>query len=136
MMTAQGHNAKMDILVDILADTSDGRIKGLEDLNELVHAIGDNTGSMAGTPPQLRRKKQVRCQDRPAKHKTTHYLSEGVFEDLGEAKEKIKDLLPASNKKKATKSAIIESAVKVLLNEFEKKGKNSYLVKELLQDNL
>lgn len=122
-----------DILANILSDTSNGKIRGLDELNKLIHLM-DNDESLVKPVRQVPRKKKKRtAKRRSGKHKTTHYLTEEVFDNLGEAKEMIKDLLPEGDKVKATKSIIVESAVKVLLEEFERKGEDSYLVKELLK---
>jgi len=127
-----------DILADILADTSDGRIRGLDELNKLIHVMEGNESLTKPVNPVQRKKKKrtvkVRTvKKRTAKHKSTHYLTKEVFDNLGEAKKIIKDLLPDGDKVRATKSGIVESAVKVLLDEFERKGEDSYLVKELLK---
>lgn len=134
-MVEQSQGQETDILANILNDTPDGNIKGLNELNKLIHVIGGSSSNpldkMAANSP---RKKKIRRVRKAVKHKTTHYLTEEVFENLGEAKENIKDLLPDGDKMRATKSAIVESAVRVLLDEFERKGKNSYLVKEILKE--
>ena len=132
-MVEDNCNPKTDILANILNDTPDGKIKGLDELNTLIHAIAGDTDSPVDTAGRSPRKKKKRSPRKASKHKTTHYLTEDVFENLGEAKDTIKDLLPDGDKMRASKSAIVESAVKVILDEFERKGKKSYLVKELLK---
>lgn len=119
-----------DILGDILNDSHTGAIRGLDELSKLIHASPKDL--LAPTVVKSPRdKKKKRTSNR--KHKTTHYLTEEVFGNLGEAKADIRDFLPAASKSKATKSSIIESAITVVLHEFEAKGKDSALIQELLK---
>lgn len=121
-----------DILADILNDPHTGTIRGMDELNKLIHApaAGGRSVKTATAAPAGRKKKA-----RPGmkRKKSTHYLTKEVFDNLGEAKEGIKDLLPAEAKSKATKSRIVESAITVVLNEFEAKGKDSALIQEILK---
>ncbi len=124
-----------DILADILNARHDGKIRGLDELTALIHAVPEvdartKKGGIFSKPAVKRKAKPGK---KKVKHKTTHYLTEDVFSELGEAKETIKNFLPKGRKSKATKSGIVESAVKVLLEEFELKGEKSYLVQELLK---
>jgi len=133
-MTEPIQKQRPDILANILSDTSDGKIRGMDELNKLIHVMegGESLSSFMHTATPRKKKKRI-VKRRAGKRKTTHYLTEEVFNNLGEAKKVIKDLLPDGNKVRATKSGIVESAVKVLLEEFERKGEDSYLVKELLK---
>lgn len=120
-----------DILADILNDPHTGKIRGMDELSKLICApkqpvVGAvKTATTGGAP-----KKKV---SRDRKHKTTHYLTTEIFETLGEAKEDIKGFLPAEARGKATKSRIVESAIAMVLKEFEKKGKDSILIQELMK---
>ena len=121
---------KFDILGDILNDTHTGAIRGLEELSQLIYASPE--APLAKTVAKMPRdRKKISAQSR--KHKTTHYLTEEVFGNLGDAKAGIRDFLPDASKSKATKSSIIESAITVVLQEFEAKGKDSALIQELLK---
>nr|MBF0222707.1 hypothetical protein [Desulfobulbaceae bacterium] len=123
-----------DILADILNGPHTGAIRGLDELRKLIHVTTPKKDSMTALlRPKSRSVGAKKKKKKQAKRKTTHYLNEDVFEDLGEAKRIIKDFLPAGSKTIATKSRIVESAIKVLLGEFDEKGKESYLVKELLK---
>ena len=119
-----------DILADILNDPHTGTIRGLEELNKLIHAAPGETSAKA-TPKSARPRKKGRKGGK--KQKTTHYLTREVFDNLGEAKEGIRDLLPEESKSWASKSRIVESAITVVLHEFGEKGKESALVRELLK---
>ena len=118
-----------DILADILNDPHTGTIRGMDELTKLIHASPNDLSAKAVARPSVPKKKSRRSR----KHKTTHYLTKEVFDNLGEAKVDIKEFLPASSKSKATKSSIVESAITVVLQEFEAKGKDSSLIQELLK---
>ncbi len=124
-----------DILADILNARHDGKIRGLDELTALIHVApeADSQTKRGGFSLKPAVKEKAKPRKKKVKHKTTHYLTEDVFSELGEAKEIIKNFLPKGRKSKATKSGIVESAVKVLLEEFELKGEKSYLVQELLK---
>ena len=118
-----------DILADILADSHHGTIRGLEELGQLIRpqATSRPVTKKAATASSTTRGRRGPC------HKTTHYLATAVFETLGDAKEGVKDLLPAEARFMATKSRIVESAVAMVLKDFEDKGKDSALIQELLK---
>ena len=116
-----------DILADILNDPHTGTIRGMDELTKLIHASPNDLSAKAVARPSVPKKKRRRSR----KHKTTHYLTKEVFDNLGEAKVDIKEFLPAASK--ASKSSIVESAITVVLQEFEAKGKDSALIQELLK---
>jgi len=135
-----GSGGRRDILGDILSDPQTGRIRGIDALNELIHACAVGTDQEDGgearpgkSGGRTVRKREARRRSRRPKKKTTHYLTEEVFDNLGDAKKMIKDFLPKGAKAKATKSSIVESAVRVILDDFERKGEDSYLVQELIK---
>jgi len=121
-----------DILGDILNDSHTGAIRGVDELSKLIYISSKEPASKSATKLPLGQKKK-HTQRRKHKHKTTHYLTEEVFGNLGDAKMDIRGFLPAASKSKATKSSIIESAITVVLQEFEAKGKDSALIQELLK---
>jgi hypothetical protein len=118
-----------DILGDILNDPHNETIRGIDELTKLIHASSNDPARKAQVKnPVLKRKPR-----QSPKQKTTHYLTKEVFDNLGEAREDIRDFLPNASKSMATKSRIVESAITVVLHEFEKKGKDSALFQELLK---
>jgi hypothetical protein len=122
-----------DILADILNDSHTGSIRGLDELGKLIHVIGPVEEHLGGDVKPRRGAASANKKKKRGKRKTTHYLNQDVFDNLGEVKKNIKEFLPDGSKTIATKSRIVESAIKVLLGEFEQKGEDSYLVKELLK---
>lgn len=111
-------------------DSPSGLIRGLDELSQLIYAKSPKESlSQAPVSPSAQKKRQVSVRRR----KTTHYLSEEVFANLGEARGDIREVLPEASKSKVSKSRIIESAISVVLQEFEAKGKESALIRELLK---
>lgn len=124
-------NKPFDILGDILNDSHTGAIRGVDELSKLIYVSSKEPALKSATKLPLGQKKKH--QSRKHKRKTTHYLTEEVFGNLGDAKADIRGFLPAASKSMATKSSIIESAITVVLQEFEAKGKDSALIQELLK---
>lgn len=70
----------------------------------------------------------------PVKRKTTHYLSKGMFNQLDRAKVTLREIVPAERRTSVSKSRIVEQALKVVIKDFEIKGENSILAKQILND--
>ena len=66
------------------------------------------------------------------KKKATYYLSEQVLVELGEAKARIKVLVPSKLKTKVSMSKIVDYAVGAILKEFNVSGYKSDLMQEFL----
>ncbi len=110
---------KQDVLKAILSDSEDNFFPGSEELEKLIHR------SVVIEKPEAEKKK------RPKKRKTTYYLTEEIFENLGDAKDIIREMLPDIQKSKISKTRIVDAALKVILKEFETKGGDSALVKQI-----
>ncbi|HEA65524.1 MAG TPA: hypothetical protein ENI07_01690 [Desulfobacterales bacterium] len=110
---------KQDVLKAILSDSEDNFVPGVKELEKLIHR------SVVIEKPEAEKKK------RPKKRKTTYYLTEEIFENLGDAKEIIRKMLPDIQKSKISKTRIVNSALKMILKEFESKGGDSTLVKQI-----
>lgn len=119
---------KRDILAEILGGAQEDVVEGLDSLYEIIRLESseplksdDNTrGGPSKTDP-----------NKP-KRKTSHYLTGSVFDELGEAKVNLRELLPSVAKSNLTKSNIVDIAVKAILEEYKKKGSKSALIKKLL----
>ncbi|MFH1103161.1 MAG: hypothetical protein V1714_05280 [Pseudomonadota bacterium] len=117
---------KPDILKEILSGPQSESILGLEELKQLIYQI---------SPAEKPASKPIRPKSseiqKPKKKKTTHYLSEEIFVNLGEAKEKLKEMVPEELKTKVSKSRIVNHALEMILKEFVTRGEESLLVKKL-----
>ncbi len=117
---------KQDVLKAILNGSEDNFVPGLEELEKLIHrSVKPPEAAPAMKKPRAKREK------RPKKRKTTYYLTEDIFENLGAAKEIIRKMLPDIQKSKISKTRIVDSALKMILKEFETKGNDSALVKQI-----
>ncbi len=117
---------KQDVLKAILSGSEDNFVPGLEELEKLIHrSVKPPETAFVIETPKAKKKK------RPKKKKTTYYLTEEIFETLGDAKEIIRKMLPDIQKSKISKTRIINSALKMILREFETKGGDSALVKQI-----
>lgn len=124
---AEKKSPPRNILSDILSDTPGGINRNIEELNKLIHC------TPALGPAKKAKKSEGAAPVRKAKkRKMTHYLTEEVFDHLGTVKSVMKDFLPSDLKSKATKSRIVDYAVKMVLEEFGEKGENSPLIEKIL----
>jgi hypothetical protein len=124
---------KRDLLEDILGGPQDDSAPGVDELTKLIHRDAQPTEIVSGKRVATKKGRKTTKKKRPRKKKTTHYLSKEIFENLGEAKEKIRDIIPSDKKIRVTKSGIVNSALKMLLKEFELKKEKSLLVKQILE---
>ena len=118
-----------DILAEILSGAQEDVVEGLDTLYEIIRLESrqplksdDDTSNDA--PSKTAPKKP--------KKKTSHYLTQNVFDELSEAKINIRELLPSVPKSKVTKSNIVDIAVRALLEEYKAKGLKSALIKKVL----
>jgi len=134
----QNNKEKRDVLGNLLQDSPPGgAIPGLDELTLLIERYSRPLITQEKVPPSPRKpalqgKKKKKSS---VKTKATHYLTREVFKDLGAANHFLRGLLPTGSKLLATKSNIVNYAVKMLLDDFESKGEKSELVKKLLKDN-
>ncbi len=115
-----------DVLKTLLSGLEYNFVPGLEELEKLIHrSVKPPEAAPVIEKPKAKKKK------RPKKRKTTYYLTEEIFKNLGDAKEIIRKMLPDIQKSKISKTRIVDSALKMILKEFETKGGNSALVKQI-----
>lgn len=117
---------KPDILDEILKGDHENTTSGLEELINLIHR----------SPTQPSSKTSIKKQRlKGNKKRATHYLSKDVFEELNSVHKKLKKILPAGEKSRITKSRIVNSALKMILNDFEARGEDSPLIQQILKKN-
>lgn len=120
-----------DILGELFKnDPGSPAVAGLEELNDLIHACLP-PGPARSAKPRLLLPLQRKSVSR--KKKTTHYLRAEVFDGLTQAKEILKRLLPDGSKSRASKSNLVNYAVKQLLREIEDNGEDSAVIKAIIQ---
>lgn len=133
---------RQDILEELLRGSQFDNIPGLEGLNDLVRRCAYPDGLSDGNKKlkavQLHAKKitkKIKAGSGQSKthRKTTHYLSSTIFETLDLTTERIKDLVSESFEGRISKSRIVNHALQLILNDFNKRGVDSALVKQLLE---
>ena len=134
---------KQNILDDVLTGPEENSYPGMDELNALIQGSGKarpktkvrkkstGTRTKAATPI---RKQSTGAQTKVSKKKATHYLAVATFEDLNQSIPKIKKMLPEDLQNSVSKSQLVDSSLKLLLEEFQKKGKDSLLVQQLLKE--
>lgn len=123
---------KDDIMDALLKGTSEDLPEDLKTLKPLIHLKREKK---TGVQKKLTRKTVPVIKTGTApKKKTTHYLSEEIFADLDEAKEKINTLMQEQQKTRVSKSRIVNQALKMILKDFAEKGEKSTLIQEILKN--
>jgi len=120
---------RRDILGELFqGDQSIGSVPGLEELDALIQTCLAPKASEPRKKPVLPLKRK-----QGGRKKTTHYLREDVFDGLTQAKEILMRMLPNGSKTKASKSNLVNCAVRELLREIEEKGADSPTLKAILE---
>ncbi len=122
-----GTDKKKDVLKDVLSRTGSGFFYGEKDLLEIIY----QTEKLRKKPVFEKAIKKRTRKRIKSKKKTTHYLSEEIFDTLADAKEKLRDMLPDEKPSSISKSGIVNFALDMILKEFDAKGDSSLLVKKI-----
>ena len=128
---------KSNILSDLLADKNSEGFISKKELNSLNKLIGETSrlNSSYSKPSPKTKLAKVRKNPRAKKKKTTHYLSKEVFDSLDSARNEIRTLVPDNLRSNITRSQIVDQALILILKDYKKKGKNSKLVRSIMQSN-
>ncbi len=124
---------QQDRLGDILNAPTNDAFHGVAELNQLIYSFG--RGPKTPRAAAVRQGATEAAGRKTAvvpKKKTTHYLPQAMFEELGDAKERIRDLVPEAVRGLVSKSGIINQALLKVLEEFETNGRNSELVQRII----
>jgi hypothetical protein len=127
---------KKGVMDDILGSKEQDDTPGMEALDSLIY----RRGKAEKKPVSLGKRGPARPARKslhpPLNKKVTHYLSEKVSVELGEAKAMIKVMVPPEIKSQLSMSRIVDYALKAILKELETKGTDSALVQEILKGEL
>ena len=118
-----------DILAEILSGVQEDVVEGLDTLYEIIRL---ESRQPLKSDDDTRNDALSQTDPNRPKKKTTHYLTQKVFDELSEVKVDIRGLLPSVPKSEVTKSNIVDIAVRALLEEYKRKGLESALVKKVL----
>ena len=122
-----------DRLGDILSAPTNDAFHGVAELNQLIKSFGQgakeqrDSGARRGVTAAAGRQRSA-----SPKKKTTHYLPQEMFEELGDVKDRIRNLVPEGVRGLVSKSGIINQALLQVLEEFEANGRNSELVRLII----
>jgi len=123
---------KRDIMDDLLKGTSEDAPSEVKSLDKLIHReLGKEQAPAAKSTEKATTKKK---RPKASKKKTTYYLSENIYDNLGDARDKINELIHMHLKSRVSKSKIVDQALKMILKDFEEKGEKSPLIQEILKD--
>ena len=122
---------KRDIMDELLQGGTDADHGEILELQNLIHQEIFKTKSTRTKPPATSKDKKA---GKESKIKTTHYLSEEIFDDLDDAKVKINNLIQNQLRSHVSKSKIVDHALKMILKDFDEKGEDSPIIQEILKD--
>jgi hypothetical protein len=126
---------KHDIMDALLKGSSEDAAHDAHSLAKLIHRKGKaDEGKHPIASPLSPEPESKKTPGSDSKKKSTHYLSEEIFADLDDAREKINELVHNRLKSRVSKSRIVDQALRMILKEFEEKGEKSHLIKEILKN--
>jgi hypothetical protein len=129
-MTAKN---KSDIMNRLLQGSSNEAEQETLALAKLIHRDEKIVSARKSVrKPSVQSRKRLSAD--ASKKKSTHYLSGEIFSDLEEARVKIDEMTAPYFKARISKSRIVNQAIRMILKDFEEKGENSHLIKEILKD--
>lgn len=127
---------KNDIMDALLKGSSGDAAPETSSFARLIHRERKTKGAKQPAANALSTKPESKkAPAGDSKKKSTHYLSEEIFADLDDAREKINELVRQRLKTRVSKSRIVDQALRMILKEFEEKGEKSPLIKALLKNS-
>ena len=130
---------KRDILFEMLLGSArEGMVtpKEIRALNRVIKGLFSET-TPALTDRQPAWTKNVTAGEKKAaktKEKTTLYLSPEISESLNRARDTIRSLVAENVRPSITRSHIVDQSLAMTLLEFEARGKNSRLMRSIMQN--
>ena len=128
---------KRDLLFELLTDVSrEGIIskKEIYALNSLIDKPSPKKATVTKNE-QLKKIKKSTAEKETQKtqKKTTHYLSQEVYNNLNKTQITIRTLVPENLQSRISRSYIVDLSLNIILREFKAKGKNSKLMHNIMQ---
>lgn len=122
---------KVDILGDLLTSNEEEAFPGLAELNDFLSRPPERPIGQDAHPADA----SWNATPRGRKKKVTHYLSPAVSEELDRNLPRIRKFVPVNVRPKVSKSRLVDSSLRLLLQEFEEKGKESLFVRQFLHED-
>ena len=110
------------------------RQQELDELLAVIHNPFFNNTALYDYSINLEPDKKEPEKKKKRSRKTTHYLTENTFKDLGRAKMDIRKHVPEQYRSQISKTKIVNQALSMMLQEFQLKGKNSKILQTILQN--
>lgn len=114
---------------DILSELLRGRERTTTDETVAIDAMIRGRGETLTLHDRPERRAELRL----GKVKTTYYLGEAVYDSLEDARQTIADMMPVEVRHRVTRSLLVELAIKLVLRDFEKKGRESAICQWLFR---
>lgn len=129
-----------DILSELLADNpSEGIVskKELNAVNKLIECSFFQTApvKIKSRPAKTKNVINAKNKTRNAETRTSGYLAQQISENLDRAQMIIHAHMPENLRSRVSKSHILNQALAMILQEFESKGKNSRLMRTIMQNH-
>jgi hypothetical protein len=126
---------KRDILSELLAGETFQGLVSKKELKAIYKLIGNiqQVNSIHKKLPGKTKNIVLRKKKNVKKRKATHYLSEKVLKSLDNVLKEIRTDLPEKLRSSVSKSQIVDLALAEVLDEFENKGEESRLVRNIIQ---
>ncbi|MBE9521217.1 MAG: hypothetical protein IME97_08800 [Proteobacteria bacterium] len=129
-----------DIMDELLSDSKVHgyiRQRELDDLLDVIHNPFLNDTSLydysINLEPDKKEPGRKKKNSGKTKRKTTHYLTEETFKDLGRAKMDIRKHIPEQYRSQISKTKIVNQVLAMILQEFQLKGEKSKIMQTILQ---
>lgn len=128
---------KSDLLSDLLDDKVPEGIVSKKELNSLNKIIFTTQQISPSQKNQKEKPKKtpLRKNKNERDEKTTLCLSKEVFEYLDYVSNELRTIVPENLRPRITRSQIVNQALTLILKDYQKKGKNSKLVRSIMQIN-
>jgi len=130
-----------DVLDELLSNSQVHgyvRQQELDELLEMIHNPFFNDTSLydysINLEPDKKEPEKKKKRSRKSKRKTTYYLTENTFKDLGQAKMDIRKNVPEQYRSQISKTKIVNHALSMILQELQLKGKKSKIMQTILQN--
>ena len=130
---------KRDLLSELLLGKSTEGLIGQKELNAVnrlleVPPVNNTPVNINNQPQKTKNVNPAPKKPQKAKRKKTHYLTHEISENLDMTQTAIRSLVPENVQFRISKSLIVNQSLAMILQEFEAKGKNSRLMRTIIQN--
>jgi len=129
---------KRDRLSELLLGKSTEGLVGKKELNAVnrlleVPSANKSPVNINDQPQQTKNVSPAQKRPQKPKKKKTHYLAQEISESIDRTQTIIRSLVSENLRYRISKSLIVNQSLAMILQEFEVQGKNSRLVRSIMQ---